>query len=42
VVAVEQTMRLEDQATGQTSELEDRLTEQLLQRGRLWGTGVDD
>jgi hypothetical protein len=35
-------MRLEDQATGQTSELEDQLTEQLLQRGRLWGSPVDD
>jgi len=42
VAAVEQTMRLEDQATGQTSELEDQLTEQLLQRGRLWGSPVDD
>jgi predicted DNA-binding mobile mystery protein A len=42
VVAVEQTMRLEDQATGQTSELEDQLTEQLLQRGRLWGSPVAD
>jgi len=36
VAAVEQTMRLEDQATGQTSELEDQLTEQLLERGGLW------
>jgi predicted DNA-binding mobile mystery protein A len=36
VAAAEQTMRLEDQATGQTSELEDRLTEQLLERSGLW------
>lgn len=36
VAAVEQTMRLEDQATGQESELEDQLTERLLQRGGLW------
>lgn len=36
VAAVEQTMLLEDQATGQTSELEDRLAEQLLERGSLW------
>lgn len=40
VAAVEQTMLLEDQATGQTSELEDRLAERLLERGSLWsGTG---
>lgn len=37
VAAVEQTMLLEDQATGQTSELEDRLAERLLERGSLWG-----
>jgi predicted DNA-binding mobile mystery protein A len=36
VAAVEQTMRLEDQATGTVTELEDRLTEQLLERGGLW------
>ena len=36
VAAVEQTMLLEDQATGQTSELEDRLAERLLERGGLW------
>jgi predicted DNA-binding mobile mystery protein A len=34
--ATEQTMRLEDQATGQLSELEARLAEQLLTRGDLW------
>src|ERR1700689_4108660 len=34
--AIEQTMRLEDQATGRTSELEDQLAEQLLERGGLW------
>jgi predicted DNA-binding mobile mystery protein A len=36
VAAVEQTMRLEDQATGQAKEMEDQLTEQLLERGGLW------
>lgn len=36
VAAVEQTMLLEDQATGQESELEEQLAEQLLQRGGLW------
>jgi len=40
VAAVEQTMLLEDQATGQTSELvdrlADRLAERLLERGSLW------
>lgn len=36
VAAVQQTMRLEDQATGQVSDLEKRLTEQLMQRGGLW------
>ena len=34
--AIEQTMRLEDQATGQISELEDQLAERLLERGGLW------
>ncbi|MGC1284121.1 MAG: hypothetical protein WA895_14400, partial [Streptosporangiaceae bacterium] len=38
--AIEQTMRLEDQATGRTSELEDQLAEQLLERGGLW-SGTD-
>lgn len=36
VAAVQQTMRLEDQATGQVSDLEKRLTQQLMQRGGLW------
>src|ERR1019366_6724458 len=36
VAAIEQTMRLEDQATCATSEMEDQLTEQLLERGSLW------
>jgi predicted DNA-binding mobile mystery protein A len=36
VVAVEQTMRLEDQATGQANEMEHLLTERLLERGGLW------
>jgi predicted DNA-binding mobile mystery protein A len=35
-VAVEQTMRLEDQATGATKALEDQLTKRLLERGGLW------
>jgi predicted DNA-binding mobile mystery protein A len=39
VAAVEQTMRLEDQATGDTRELEDRIARRLLERGGLWGTG---
>ncbi len=42
VAAVEQTMRLEDQATGQQSALEDQLTEQLLERGGLWSNGPRD
>jgi NAD(P)H-hydrate repair Nnr-like enzyme with NAD(P)H-hydrate dehydratase domain len=36
VAGTEQSMRLEDQATGETSEMEDRLTEQLVKRGGLW------
>ena len=36
VAATEQTMRLEDQATGKTKEMEDQLTERLLERGGLW------
>jgi predicted DNA-binding mobile mystery protein A len=36
IAATEQTMRLEDQATGKTREMEDQLTEQLLERGSLW------
>src|SRR6266567_9210727 len=39
VAAVEQTMRLEDQATGQIQEMEDQLTQQLLDRGGLWSDG---
>jgi hypothetical protein len=30
-------MRLEDQATQQTSQLEDQLADRLLERGGLWG-----
>ena len=41
VAAVEQTMRLEDQATGTASELEEQLAEQLLERGGLWSTAHD-
>jgi predicted DNA-binding mobile mystery protein A len=41
VAAVEQTMRLENQATGQASEMEDELTERLLERGGLWRGGRD-
>jgi predicted DNA-binding mobile mystery protein A len=37
IAAVERTMLLEDQATGQTSELEERLAAELIRRGRLWG-----
>ena len=41
IAAVEQTMRLEDQATGQASPLEDELTDRLLKSGRLWsGAGT--
>jgi predicted DNA-binding mobile mystery protein A len=36
VAAVEQTMRLEDQETGATKEIEDQLTRRLLERGGLW------
>src|SRR5215469_7800942 len=34
--AVEQTMRLEDQATGDTAALEEQITQRLLERGGLW------
>jgi predicted DNA-binding mobile mystery protein A len=36
IAAVEQTMRLEDQAPGAIPEMEERLTAQLLERGHLW------
>jgi len=42
VAAVHQTMLLEDQATTPTSELEEQLTEQLLQRGGLWPAAAGD
>jgi predicted DNA-binding mobile mystery protein A len=42
VAAVEQTMSLEDQATGQTREMEDQLTQELLDRGGLWGDRPHD
>ena len=42
VAAIEQTMRLEDQATCATSEMEDQLTEQLLERGGLWSQSPHD
>jgi hypothetical protein len=42
VAAVEQTMMLEDQATGKAREMEDRLTEELLQRGGLWSGSAPD
>jgi predicted DNA-binding mobile mystery protein A len=42
VAAVEQTMSLEGQATGQTQEMEDQLTQQLLDRGGLWSDGPHD
>jgi predicted DNA-binding mobile mystery protein A len=37
VAAVEQTMRLEDQATGDTRELEERIARRVLESGDLWG-----
>jgi predicted DNA-binding mobile mystery protein A len=42
VAAVEQTMRLEDQATGDTRELEDRIARRLLESGDLWERGQRD
>jgi predicted DNA-binding mobile mystery protein A len=42
VSAVEQTMRLEDQATGRAKEMEDQLVSQLLERGGLWSPTTDD
>ena len=36
ITAVEQNMRLENQATGATKEMEDQLTEELIERGGLW------
>lgn len=42
VAATEQTMRLEDQATYATSEMEEQLTQQLLERGGLWSQGSYD
>jgi predicted DNA-binding mobile mystery protein A len=42
VAAVEQTMRLEDQATGTASELEEQFAQQLLERGGLWRHDADD
>jgi hypothetical protein len=35
-------MRLEDQATGKASEMEERLTEQLVQRGGLWSRSAQE
>jgi hypothetical protein len=34
-------MRLEDQATGTASELEEQLAERLLERGGLWSSTHD-
>jgi len=42
IVAVEQTMLLEDQATGRAKEMEDQLTEHLLERGGLWSEIPND
>ena len=39
VTATEQTMRLEDQAIGEASVMEERLIEQLVKRGGLWSPG---
>jgi predicted DNA-binding mobile mystery protein A len=41
VEAVEQTMRLEDQATGKAKEMQDQLAEQLLEHGGLWSDAPD-
>jgi predicted DNA-binding mobile mystery protein A len=41
IAAVEQTMRLEDQATGQSSQLEAQLARQLLEHGGLWNERAD-
>ena len=42
IAATEQTMRLEDQATGKASEMENRLTEQLVKRGGLWSRSAQE
>jgi predicted DNA-binding mobile mystery protein A len=42
IAATEQTMRLEDQATGKAREMEDRLTEHLVKRGRLWSHSAQE
>jgi predicted DNA-binding mobile mystery protein A len=42
IAATEQTMRLEDQATDKAREMEDRLTEQLVERGGLWSRSVQE
>ena len=42
IAATEQTMRLEGQATGKASEMEERLTEQLVQRGGLWSRSAQE
>jgi predicted DNA-binding mobile mystery protein A len=42
IAATEQTMRLEDQATDKASEMEDRLTEQLVERGGLWSRSAQE
>jgi predicted DNA-binding mobile mystery protein A len=42
IAAVEQTMRLEDQATGMASEMEERFAEQLHERGGLWRDDAPD
>ncbi len=41
IAAIEQTMRLEDQATGQTQEMEDELAKRLVEQGGLWSRGAD-
>jgi predicted DNA-binding mobile mystery protein A len=42
IAATEQTMRLEDQATDKAREMEDRLTEHLVKRGRLWSRSAQE
>ena len=42
VAALDQTMRLEDQAPGETASLEEETVQRLLERGGLWGTETGD
>jgi predicted DNA-binding mobile mystery protein A len=42
LAAVEQSMRLEDQATGDTSVMEEQLARQLMEQGGLWNDAASD